>query len=135
MVSVISFRATCRSWKGGRGTGGGGGGAGGAAALGIVSLVFFPIVMKWSLSAVAIATGSVCVFPPYVMVVGEVLFLALDGTTVCRTLACCFGSCFVLWSCCARYSFLWRLIILCSADLYRECACMLCAVGLVCARL
>ena len=71
---------TCRSWNGGR-TGGGDDGAGGAAALGIVWLVLCPIVMKWSLSAVAISTGAVCVWPLYVIVVGEVLFLALDGIT------------------------------------------------------
>ena len=63
MVSVIALRVMCRSWKGGFACGGGGGAglSAGAAALGFVLLVLCPIVMKWSLSAVAIAIGSVCV--------------------------------------------------------------------------
>lgn len=58
-VFVISSRVMCRSWKGGCALRGAAGTCGGGSCFGMVLLVLCPIVMKWSLRALAIAVGSV----------------------------------------------------------------------------
>ena len=78
----------------------------------------------------AMSFGSVYSFPSYMILVGDVRVLLLDGSTDVKTLACALGLSLFSSNPCIMCSLFARLISLLSLFLYLLCVTIFSGVGL-----